>query len=61
MEILADNHKMEGNRPAFLSPVVQVVRGVARRVNGFFILSIEEQSKAGIYLGAEGRDDQAGQ
>jgi hypothetical protein len=61
VEILAENNKMEENRPALLLPVVQVLRGVARQMIGFFMLSKEDQLKTGIYQGGEGRDNQTGQ
>jgi hypothetical protein len=57
MDISADNYESDGNNRAspFLA-ISQTVRGLVRRLIGFFTLTGEERSKAGIYLGGEGRD-----
>jgi len=36
--------------------VWQTLRGFLSRLIGFFLLTEEERSKAGIFLGGEGRD-----
>ena len=38
------------------SSVWQTLRSFLSRLIGFFLLTKEERSKAGIYLGGEGRD-----
>ena len=45
-----------GNRPGPFLAVLRSVRGLVRRLFGFFVLTDDEQSQAGIYLGGEGRE-----
>jgi hypothetical protein len=61
MENLADKYKSDGNQPGFLSALLNSLLGIVRWPIMFFSLSDSDQSKAGIYLGGEGRDDQTGQ
>jgi hypothetical protein len=56
MDISVDKYKSDGNRSGSFLAVLRVVRGLVRRLNGIFILTEEDRSKAGIYLGGEGRD-----
>ena len=57
MDISADKYKSDiDRRPDPFSAVLQAVRGFVRWLAGLFILSDGDQSKAGIYLGGEGRD-----
>ena len=56
MDISIEETKLDVNRPDPFSTVLQAVRGVARRLIGFFTLSEEERSQAGIDLSGEGRD-----
>jgi hypothetical protein len=60
MNNLADKSKSEGYRPGSLSALVNSLLGIVRWPITFFSLSEADQSKAGIYLGGEGRDDQTG-
>jgi hypothetical protein len=55
MDIPSDDYKPNsGNRP-FLT-VLRTVSGLFRRLIGIFTLTEDDRSKAGIYLGGEGRD-----
>jgi hypothetical protein len=57
MDISADKYESDGSRPGTFLAGLQTVRGIIRRVVGFFTLTEEDRSKAGIYLGGEGRDE----
>jgi hypothetical protein len=57
MDIPSDKYKP--NYGARLGPFLAVLRtigGLVRRPTRFFALSEEDRSKAGIFLGGEGRD-----
>jgi uncharacterized protein YyaL (SSP411 family) len=60
MDNLLDKSKSNGNRSGVLSAFVNILLGIVGWPITYFLLSDEEQSKAGIYLGGEGRDDQTG-
>jgi hypothetical protein len=55
MDISVEETQPVENQPDFISTILQAVRGVANRMIGFFTLSDEEQSQAGIDLTGEGR------
>ena len=55
MDSLFDKYQLDGNRAASISVVLQTVRGFARWLVGFFIITEEDRSKAGIYRGGQGR------
>lgn len=56
MDISADRSRSDSYRPGPFSAIWQTLRGLLSRLIGFFLLTKEERSKAGIYLGGEGRD-----
>ena len=56
MDISTDRSKSDGNQPGSFAAVWQTLKGFLGRLIGFFMLTKEERSKAGIYLGGEGRD-----
>ncbi|MGA2489799.1 MAG: hypothetical protein ABSF99_06375 [Anaerolineales bacterium] len=56
MDIPSDKYKLYGNRSGPFLAVLQTVSGLVRRLTGFFMLTEEDRSKAGIYSGGEGRD-----
>ncbi len=56
MDISTDKYRSDLNRPGSFSVVLQIVRDFTRRLIGFFALTEEEQSKAGIYVGSERQD-----
>ena len=56
MEISGDQNQSDGNRADPFFAISQTVRGFVRRLIGIFTLTEEDRSKAGIYLGGEGRD-----
>jgi len=55
MGSLSEKFKLDGNRSASIAVVLQTVRGIARWLAGFFTLTKEDRSKAGIYRGGQGR------
>ena len=55
MGSLSEKFKLDGNRFASIAVVLQTVRGIARWLAGFFTLTKEDRSKAGIYRGGQGR------
>jgi hypothetical protein len=57
MDMSVEETRTDVNRPDPFSTVLEVFRAVARKLTGFFILSKEERSQAGIDLSGEGRDD----
>jgi len=57
MDTPSDKYKpYYGNRLGPFLAVLRSIRGLARQLVGFFSSTEEERSKAGIYLGGEGRD-----
>jgi hypothetical protein len=56
MEISDDKYQSEGNKSNPFFAVMRTIQDFVRRLNGIFTLTEEEQLKAGIYLGGEGRD-----
>jgi hypothetical protein len=56
IEISGDTYQSDGNRAGPFFGLSQSVRRLARRLIMIFTLTKEERSKAGIYLGGEGRD-----
>ena len=56
MDISADKYRSDLNRPGPFSVVLQTVRGFTKWLIGFFVLTEEEQSKAGIYVGSGRRN-----
>ena len=57
MHILSDKSISNVNRPGPFSAVLNTVLGIIGWLIGFFTLTEEERSMAGIYLGSEGRDE----
>ena len=57
MDISADKYESEDTRPAPFLAVLQTVRGFVRWLTGFFTLTEEDRSRAGVYFGGEGRDE----
>jgi hypothetical protein len=57
MDISTDKYKSDGNRASSFLAVSQAIRGIVRRLIGFFTLTEEERLKAGISVGGEGRDE----
>ena len=57
MGISADKYKSDGNRPGPVSAVLHTVLGIVRWMIRLVILTAEEQTKAGISFGGEGRDE----
>ena len=57
MDIAADKYKSDGNRPGPVSAVLFTVKGIVSWMIRLVILTAEEQTKAGIYFGGEGRDE----
>jgi hypothetical protein len=57
MDVSVEEVKPDVNQPGPLTIVLDTVRGVARRVIGFFQLTKEEQTQAGIDLSGEGRGE----
>jgi hypothetical protein len=56
MDISTDKYKTDDYRPVPFLAILQAVRGIVRRLTGFFFLTEEERLKAGIFWGGEGRD-----
>ncbi len=56
MDISTDKYRSDLNRPVSFSVVLQTVRDFTRWLIGFFALTEEEQSKAGVYVGSEMQD-----
>jgi hypothetical protein len=56
MDISAEKYKSDGDRPGALSNAVQTFKGFIMRLVRFFMLTEEDRSKAGIFMGGEGRD-----
>jgi hypothetical protein len=56
MEISGDKYKSDENRAGSFFSLSQIVRDLVRWLIGIFTLTEEDRSKAGIYLGGEGRD-----
>ncbi len=50
MNISAGKYRSDVNRPGPFSAVLQTVMGFTRWLIGFFTLTEEEQSKAGIFI-----------
>jgi hypothetical protein len=57
MDISVDEHESDGNRPSPFLTVLRTIRGIPGWLAEFFTLTEEENVKAGIYLGGQGRDD----
>jgi hypothetical protein len=57
MDISADKYRSDLNRPAPFSAVLQTLKNFTRWLIGFFVLTEEEQSKAGIYVGSKRRNE----
>jgi hypothetical protein len=56
MNISADKYIPEGEQPVSFPALLQTIRNLLWRLTHLFVLTEEERSKAGIYLGGEGRD-----
>jgi hypothetical protein len=56
MDTPSEQYKTNASRSVRSSIVWQSVLGMIRRLIGFFMLAEEDQLKAGLYLGGEGRD-----
>lgn len=56
MDISTDQYKPEDSPSGPFSAVSQVINSLFKWLTGFFTLSDEDRSKAGIYRGGEGRD-----
>jgi hypothetical protein len=57
MDMSVEETRADINRPDPFLTVLEVFRAVVRKLTGFFVLSEEERSQAGIDLGGEGRDE----
>jgi hypothetical protein len=55
MGISSDKYGTVRDRAGSFPAVLQTIRNLLRWLAGFFVLTEEDQSKAGIYLGSEGR------
>jgi hypothetical protein len=60
MDNLVEKYVSNASRSSLFSTVLKNTQGAARRLIGFFTLTKEDQLKAGIYLGGEGRDSETG-
>jgi hypothetical protein len=56
MDISADKSRSDLNRPDPFSVLLHAVSGIVRWLIGFFALTEEEQSKAGVYVGSKRQD-----
>jgi hypothetical protein len=56
MDISTDKYLPEGDQSGSYPALLLAVRNILLYLSGLFVLTDEEQSKAGIYLGGEGRD-----
>ena len=57
MDTSSDNYESNpGTQSGPLQALFGTIESLIRRVIGFFTLTADEQSQAGIYLGGEGRD-----
>jgi hypothetical protein len=57
MDISAEKYKPDKNQLVLFSAVMQTVKGIFRRLTGFFTLTEEEKLQAGIQVGSQGRDE----
>lgn len=57
MEISTEEYKSDKTRLVHFSAVMQTVKGIFRRLAGFFTLTEEERLQAGIQVGSQGRDE----
>jgi hypothetical protein len=55
MDISVGKYETDINRSGSFSATLRVVREIVRWLIGLVILTDEERTKAGIYLGGEGR------
>ena len=53
MDISAERTNSDTNRPHLLSTVLHTVPGVLKWLLGFFMLTKEDEMKAGIHMGSE--------
>jgi hypothetical protein len=58
METLPAQEVPDTNPPNPILALFQKIPGIAKRFTGLFQLSEEDNQKAGIYLGGEGRDEE---
>jgi hypothetical protein len=56
MDISTDEYRSDGNRSYPFLTVLRSIASLLKRLTGLFVLSEEDQEKAGIFLGGEGRD-----
>jgi len=56
MDISADKYKSNDNQSGTFFAIARTVRNLVWQLIGIFTISEEDRSKAGIYLGGEGRD-----
>ena len=56
MEISSDKYQSDGNQSNPFFAVMRTIQGLFSKLTGIFTLTEEERSKAGIYLGGEGRE-----
>jgi hypothetical protein len=56
MDLSTDQSSPNSHQPGHLSALSHSFRNMVRRLIGFFTLTEEDRSKAGIDLGGEGRD-----
>ena len=56
MDISVDKYEYDDNQAGIFPALLQTIRNLLWRLTHLFVLTEDEQSKAGIYLGGEGRD-----
>jgi hypothetical protein len=56
MDIPSEKYTSDRSQKSPLIAVFRTIGNLVRRLKGFFVLSEEDRSKAGIFLGGEGRD-----
>jgi hypothetical protein len=56
MDISADKYNPEGDKSGSLPVLMKTIGNIIQWLTGFFALTEEERSKAGIFLGGEGRE-----
>jgi hypothetical protein len=58
MDNSVDKYKSDDYQPGSFPAVLQTLMSIVTWPIGFFILTEAEKSKAGIYSGGEGRDEE---
>jgi hypothetical protein len=57
MDISSEEYKSDKTRLVHFTAVMQTVKGIFRRLAGFFTLTEEERLQAGIQVGGKGSDE----